>query len=83
MICLVILYNVALGLFTGAAVIVPLMIATSLGIGVSSFIEPRWVRNSVWMVVLMLILSVSYVLFLTYFLAGSRSGQGVPGMPIR
>jgi len=81
--CLVILYNIALGLFTGAAVIVPLVIATSVGFAVSSIIEPRWTRNGIWMVVLMFILSVTYVMFLTYFLVGSRSGQGVPGPPIR
>jgi hypothetical protein len=76
--CLVILYNIALGLFTGAALIVPLVIATFVGFAVSTFIEPRWMRNAVWMAVLMSMLSVAYVMFLTYFLVGSRSGQGVP-----
>jgi hypothetical protein len=76
--CLVILYNLALGLFTGAAVIVPLVMATFVGCAVSSVIDRRWMRNGIWMVVLMFILSVTYVTFLTYCLAGSRSGQGVP-----
>lgn len=83
-VCLALLATVALGLFTGAALVIPFAVAWAVGTIVASSIESRPARNAVWMLLLMSILTLTYVVALPHVIAGSRSGQGIPARePLR